>query len=767
MLTDRATGTASPPATTQGRVYHVVRGLQTLPRRPALWAFVGSLALAALFGRVTLLHLTAGVVGGKSDGYENLWNDYWLRTALFHLHQNPFFSTWIEYPLGTSLRFHTLNPFGGLLALPLAPLVGSVAALNLVLLGSLVCATFFAYLLISDCIAGLSPLAAFVGAAVYTYANDQVILDYDKGSENFLMGTALVPLYCFLLLRTVREHRWGWYAAGAIGTLLTLALTDWQYTLFAIFFTVLSFIVTAIQRRKRGEVLALLARLAMVGGVWAVIVLPTLLMPMLREARQSPWLEPGAEQASAHAKSLAEFIRPGYENPGYLVLIITLSGLVLLWRRDDLRVARASVVFWATIVAFGCALALGPRLLLTPTRATGLPLPYALLQRLPLLSSGRKPFLFYASLAMLGIGVLLAFAICAWSPLVWRFAHRIRKMRTPRFVRLMSGVFVALLLVVTLLPSLVETRQGDFIPANWPPFFRDVLAKDEGTYAVLETPLFAGQNGASNGVYAAYQTIYNKPRFGSSISRDRKGDNPDLFVKRATFFRDLFYLDKSGAVELFRPSSTADFLSPPAYDIVGVPLLNYYHVRYIVLYLDALKDTSRGATNVARRLVRQALGNDVRPVYADAEMEAYRVPDGPPLASPVFLDTGVNGWWAAERSPDGTPYRWADTRDSKGAELLLFNLSQERRRARMQFTVLNFQVERSVTIAINGFTADQFTLAPNGAREVTLDLDVPPGINLLTLSSPQPPIPVPGARGVDDRLLSFGVRQVRMQEITH
>jgi len=146
-------------------------------------------------------------------------------------------------------------------------------------------------------------------------------------------------------------------------------------------------------------------------------------------------------------------------------------------------------------------------------------------------------------------------------------------------------------------------------------------------------------------------------------------------------------------------------------------------------------------------------------------MAAYRAPDGPPLAAPVFLDTGTNGWWGAGRSPDGTPYRWADTRDGKAAELLLFNLSQERRRARVQFTVLNYEAERSVTIAINGYTADQFTLAPNGAREVTLDLDVPPGMNLLTLSSPQPPIPIPGARGVDDRLLSFAVRQVRMQEI--
>ena len=124
--------------------------LRIILAQPTCWAFVGSLALAALFGRLTLRHLTTSIVGGKYDGYENLWNDYWLRTALLHLHQNPFFSQLIEYPTGASLRFHTLNPFGGLIALPLAPLIGSIAAMNLKLLGALVCANFFAYLLIRD-----------------------------------------------------------------------------------------------------------------------------------------------------------------------------------------------------------------------------------------------------------------------------------------------------------------------------------------------------------------------------------------------------------------------------------------------------------------------------------------------------------------------------------------------------------------------------------------------------------------------------------------
>ncbi len=743
-----------------GKRLRVIRALAVYP---SFWAFMGALALAALFGRATLLHLGTGIVGGDKDGYEDLWNDYWLRLALLHFHQNPFFSAWIEYPTGTSLRFHTLTPLGGLIALPLSPLVGGIAAMNLKILFALVCATFFAYLLIRDVVG--SPLAAFVGAAVYTYANDQIIAEYLKGTENYLMGAALLPLYCFLLLRAATRQRWGWYGAAASLALLALALTDWQYTLFAVLFTLLYFVVAVVQRHDGRATLILLARFAAIGGAWLIVVLPTLLVPMFQEAQRSPWLELGPEQAIAHAKALVQFVRPGNENPGFVVLIITLVGLGMRWRSGEGPRDRSNVPFWAIIVAVGSVLALGPRLLLTPDRRTEIPTPYTLLMRLPLLSSGRKPDLYYASLAMLGMSVLLSIALCAWTPIVRRFAHRRLATRmTPRTVRFVSGASALLLILVILLPSLALTRQATVVTANWPPFYRDVLANDPETYAILETPLFVGEAGRGDGVYAAYQTVYDKARFGSSIARDHKADNPALFLKRATLFRDFFYLDKKVYVDLYRPPRESDFLATPAYEVMGVPLLNYYHVRYLVLYRDALRDFSPGATAAAHTLVQRILGDSTRPIYVDAEMEAYRVPDAPPLATPFFVDTGSNGWWPAEKTPQGIPYRWADTRDGKAAELLLFNLSNEQRAARVQFTAFNYQAERSITIAMNGDSADQFTLAPNESRDVTLDLTMQPGMNLLTLTSPQPPIPIATSNGRDDRLISFGLQQVRVQE---
>lgn len=705
-----------------------------------------------------------GIVGGKSDGYENAWNDYWLQTALFHLHRNPFFTTYVEYPTGASLRFHALNPFGGLLALPLVPLIGSVATINLKLLLALAGSVFFAYLLMKD-LTG-NTLAACAGAAVYTYANDQIILDYMEGTVNYLMGTALLPLSLFFLFRAATRPRWGRDAIAAIFVLLALCLTDWQYTLFAALIALVYFAFTVLITRDRGAALALLKRLAVIGGVWAAIILVPLVLPMLREAHANPWLAV-SESAGAHARSIAQFFQFGVGNPGYLVLGVIVVGLILLWRRDAAAEDRKTILFWGIVAALGMILSLGPYLKLVPETETAIPLPYALWYRLPIASISRKPFLFYASLGMLGIGVLLAFAL---REVVMRvrgaMARRAASGPGRRAAgRVVPGLLVGALLAVTLAPFLAYTRQADVIPPQWPPFYRDVLAHDPASYAILEMPLFAGyERGRSEGLYNAYQIMHGKYRFSSSLSRDHKADNPNLIVKQGTLFRDAFWFDKATVREGFRPTRSADFLATPAYPDLSVPLLNYYHVRYIVLYLDALRDTGPAATGSARAFVHQAIGSDAQPVYTDDLMEAYRVPDMPPLANPLFLDTGSNGWWPVEKTPDNMPYRWADTRDGGSAQLLAFNLSQERRKARVQFTLFNYKSDRTVAVAINNYPVTTFILAPDATQEVTLDLDIPPGMSMLTLSSPEPPLPVQSdsTQSRDNRLLSFGLRQVQI-----
>jgi hypothetical protein len=318
---------------------------------------------------------------------------------------------------------------------------------------------------------------------------------------------------------------------------------------------------------------------------------------------------------------------------------------------------------------------------------------------------------------------------------------------------------VALTLVVTLAPFAVQTGSAKAFPLSSPPFYRDVLAKDPDSYAILELPLFGAGRAAD---WPARQILHGKQIFDGSLSRDHKLESPNIFVKHATFYRDLFWVGRAAQTEQYRPTKTPDILTPPDFATWGIPLLNYYHVRYIVLYPDALIQTAPDALRDARGLVRQALGQNVRPVYEDGEMEVYRVPDAPPPAQPVFIDMGSDGWFPAQLTPAKIPYRWADTENGAAAELLLFNLTQERRQVTVQMTVQNYVQARTMNIAINGYPLDHFALPGRGEQPVSLQIDVPPGMSKLTLASPEPPVPVqePGAR--DNRLLSFSVQAVRL-----
>ncbi len=598
---------------------------------------------------------------------------------------------------------------------------------------------------------------------------------YTTAEENYLMGAALLPLYIFFLFRAAERSHWWRNGASACLLLFALCLTDWQYTMFAVLFTLLYFLFLVGARRSLRAARELLLRFAVIGGVWVAIIFVPLLLPMIREAQSSPWLSVG-DEATAYSRSITQFFSLGYNNPGYLVLAVTLIGLFLMLRRSVASRDRQTVLFWLGIAIFGTVTSLGPRLEIKPFTPTRIPLPYTLLTRVPVLNVGRKPYEFYASLSMLAFGVLFAFALRACIPSVQRFLARATSARPRlRWVEWAgTPAFVGMLLAITVAPFFVQASTPEIHELHAPSFYRDVLAKDPEPYAILELPIFPSKRGQYGGTYQAFQITHGKYRFGASISRDHNNESPTLFARHATLFRDFFFQEDMTAIETYRPTKRPDFLATPDYRAIGLPLLNYYHVRYIVLYLDALLDQRKVdnpsptyVLDTAKQLMHQVLGADARPVFQDAVTEIYRVPDAPPLAQPVFIDTGNTGWYAPEINAEKIPYRFADTRDGQEAELLLFNLSAERQRMRVQFTAFNYKAPRTIAVAINGYSASQFTLAPDEQKEVTLDLDLPPGMSSLTLASPEPPIPVQADPkfGKDSRLLSFALQQVRIAPI--
>ena len=146
---------------------HAPEAIASTPRpavRDARLPFVtlaGAAALyAAGFAVVTwpyVRHFGTAYWSDGGDGLENAWNLWWVRYALVVLHRSPWHTTYLHYPFGMSLHGHALGAFNGLLALPLAAVLGPAATYDSVVLFSFVAAGVTACMLAYDVTRGTVP----------------------------------------------------------------------------------------------------------------------------------------------------------------------------------------------------------------------------------------------------------------------------------------------------------------------------------------------------------------------------------------------------------------------------------------------------------------------------------------------------------------------------------------------------------------------------------------------------------------------------------
>jgi hypothetical protein len=105
----------------------------------------------------------------QGDGPQNLWNLWWVDYALTHLHQSPLSTRLLHHPHGVDLIGHTMNPFNGLVGIPLARFLSPIQVHN-----TLVVFAFTA----GGCTAAAlcrrvcrHPLAALLGGWLFTFSS--------------------------------------------------------------------------------------------------------------------------------------------------------------------------------------------------------------------------------------------------------------------------------------------------------------------------------------------------------------------------------------------------------------------------------------------------------------------------------------------------------------------------------------------------------------------------------------------------------------------
>jgi hypothetical protein len=308
-----------------------------VPARSRLgWHLEGLLAhgpLAVLFTWPLVLNLGGnGLAPGvmTEDRAQNLWNLWWVKTALLDLHTDPFVTDYLWYPTPVSLRFHTLNIFNGLVSIPFQPFMALPAILSGIVLFSFILAGWGAYLLVTYVLArtlpGLTPGAlragALVGSAAFAYSAYHIAT---QRGQLQLVSLEWVPFYVLFLLRAVHEGpnrltgrglRWGYITAAAF-FLVLIALVDWYYVMYVVLFTGLYGLYLAGRAWLQGgrgvadvrRALAPFVPLALIGGLFVLVVSP-LLLPTLQEARTESYMRPVPGIAFINSADLLTFFLP-------------------------------------------------------------------------------------------------------------------------------------------------------------------------------------------------------------------------------------------------------------------------------------------------------------------------------------------------------------------------------------------------------------------------------------------------------------------------
>ncbi len=637
-----------------------------LPRRPALAALAGYVVLTLALTYPLVREFGRAIPGDSFDGWQNYWNLWWVRVALLDQHASPFFTNLLFHPTGVGLLFHTLNPFNGLLTLPIQLVAGLFPAYNSAVLFSFAVGGFGAYLLARYVLGpGSSRLSAFVAGVVFTFAPVHVahLLGHMQ-----VISLEWIPFAALYLLRCADVHRRTRDILLAALFLALVALCDWYFVFYCLIFTgVVALWVTwragadaarrharhdhvtpatglplrsaaCRTRRRAASWLRAILSLAAAWLIWAVALSP-LLAPMIAEARQFRFMVPDPGHSRILSADLMAFITPQEFHP-----------LWGQWAAEQAKVFTATVSEHSVFAGF-TVLVLAALGVWAAGRARGEPVSAGRLRRggsdfeSPAGASLQLWPLATAVFFILALGPVLHVAgrTDLWPggreiplPYGW-LAAVVPFMEITRSVsRFDIMVMLALAVLAAIGTAWLRRRAGkglalltlalilfEFFPAPYPTSAADTpawyasLAADPRPGAVLNLPMNWDRPG-----YLLYQTVHGRPLTVAYISRD----DPRTLTERAPVLQHFRHLGP-------------DIL---AFDLArqGQQVLANLGVRWVVL--DRYKMPGGAEREYTETTARLIFGSSA-PAFSDPRITVYEVQ--PPASPEPYLTLGV-GWEA-------------------------------------------------------------------------------------------------------------------------
>jgi hypothetical protein len=513
------------------------------------------------------IRFSTDIIGVDRDAWQNVWNLWWFKRALFEEMVNPYFTAYLHHPHGVSLWFHTLTPFNGLLGLPLLSVFTVAQTYNILVFFSLVSTGLTTYLL-ARYLTG-SVWAAWVAGLVMTFSPYH--LSRALGHLN-LLSIEWMPLYVLCLLKMGEDSSRRWTLLASLFLVLS-TLCSWYQLYHLVMFSAIFIIYkrwsepdTFRQHRVGWRVVTSISL--------GLLVLTPLLVPISQASTEfglqgyifsadlvsffvPGWLSTwGREAFEPVWSSFSGDPRMSVNYLGYLSLILALTA----WRGS-----REKVRFWAVSALVFSILALGPRLLVMGNET--IPMPDLLLRSfVPFYWLQRAPERLTV-LVMLSLAVMVAFALVQLT----RGTGPAKR----RAVCVGVGLLVCLEYLSLPFPTM-SSAVPDFVSE---------MAQEKKQYAVIDA--------TEQGQFHA--TVHGKPLVGGYISRYPEAASQFLEQTPivSTLLRNGFPPKSEDAEE-------------------ALELMQRYNIRYVLV-----------RPGTFEFLLQERLG--LEPIYQSTDLDVYQL----------------------------------------------------------------------------------------------------------------------------------------------
>lgn len=438
------------------------------------------------------------------DGFMNIWNLWWINTAVTQpsIHPSIWHTDMLHWPFGTTLLGQTLNPFNGLLAVPLLRVMSMVQAHNMIVLFSFIMSGVTTYWL------AYYLTRSFWGSllAGYIFTFSSYHFAHYHGHLN-LISMEWIPLFmlCWYVLIT-RPSLWMGIASAL--TLWLVLLCDYYYFFYCVLAGGLVLLWRVISQRNLRLFLDREYRTPLsVFLLFSLILTGPVIFPLMYLMRIDPLLD--AHNSGSFSLDLFALFVPGETwrfnqlTEGYwsnLPLALSEAGVYMgyaviiliayLWIKR--RETRSTVGLWLLLVGFFFIMALGPVLQVNGKVVYESLMPYTLLEKiLPFLKLSGVPVRM-AMMVTLAASVLSAMAVTLIP-------------KSPRG-RMFAFLVIVLLFIESLPASLPAT------PTEVPAYVTALAGlPDEG--GVLD------QAAQTKYLQLYYQTVHQKPMAFGYIAR--------------------------------------------------------------------------------------------------------------------------------------------------------------------------------------------------------------------------------------------------------